>query len=61
MTLHHNYVITVSIEDCDVALKDIYEQIDKMIEEDKKNSLDRVYLVMHFGVYNKSGMFRVEA
>jgi hypothetical protein len=62
VVLFKNYVITVSIEHCDEALNQIYQEINKMIEEEK-NSQDGFinhYVVLHLGVYQGSGAFRVE-
>jgi pyrrolidone-carboxylate peptidase len=69
-------VVTVAIQDCEETLAEIYQQINQMIEEDKKlerEGLDladtgssrsvlarRHYLVLHFGVYKGCGAFNIE-
>ena len=58
LKLENNYIITVSIEDSNEALEDIYNRITKLIEEDVDYTTH--YLVIHFGVYSGSGKFRVE-
>jgi hypothetical protein len=36
VTLFQNYVVTVSIEDCDQALSEIYAKINQMIEAENQ-------------------------
>eukprot|EP00347_Sterkiella_histriomuscorum_P015285 403357607 len=62
LTLNSTQVVTVSIEDCNEALKQIYEEINKMQLKDQfRDHCDRRhYIVIHFGVYQGSGKFNVE-
>ena len=57
--LHNKYVVTVSIEDCDQALEEIYQEINKLIETEGGNE-NTHYVVLHMGVYQGSGKFNVE-
>ena len=62
VTLFKNYIITVSIEDCDEALAEIYSTINSLIDQDEKaqSEFDNHYVVLHMGVYERSGQFNVE-
>lgn len=63
MILYQNHIVTVSIEDCDEALKEIYSKINLLIEEEEKRPHEGVenhYVVLHLGVYQGSGKFNVE-
>lgn len=54
LELFQNYIVTVSIEDCDEALAEIYSKINNLIEEEEKltdRSFDNHYVVLHMGVY----------
>jgi hypothetical protein len=57
VTLYQNYVVTVSIEHCDEALAEIYGKINTLIEqnEKEKSEFDNHYVVLHMGVYQRSG------
>ena len=45
--------MTVSIEDCDEALAEIYKKINELIELEKNSSDGFInhYVVLHMGVY----------
>ncbi len=60
--LYKRYVITVSIEDCDEALKEIYAEINRLIEKEEHDGSksNNHYVVLHMGVYQGSGKFNVE-
>ena len=62
VVLYQNHVITVSIEHCDEALNQIYQKINDMIDEEKlsQDGFINHYVVLHMGVYQGSGAFRVE-
>ncbi len=62
VTLYQNYVVTVSIEHCDEALAEIYGKINALIEQNEKeqSEYDNHYVVLHMGVYQRSGQFNVE-
>jgi hypothetical protein len=53
LILLENYIITVSIEDCDEALKEIYSKINQLIDEEEKSAdgVENHYVVLHMGVY----------
>lgn len=57
LELHETHVITVSIEDCDEALANIYQRIAEMMAVDEEDSM---YIVLHMGVYQGSGKFNIE-
>ena len=59
VVLHKRFVVTVSIEDCDEALKEIYQEINHLIDQETDPS-NTHYLVLHFGVYQGSGRFNLE-
>ncbi|CDW85548.1 pyrrolidone-carboxylate peptidase-like isoform 1 [Stylonychia lemnae] len=63
LTLAHNQVVKVAIQDCDEALETIYQKINQMQEEDtsKQESEKRHFIVVHFGVYQGSGQFDLES
>jgi hypothetical protein len=50
-------VVTVSIEHCDEALAEIYSKINALIEQNEKeqSEFDNHYVVLHCGVYQRSG------
>jgi pyrrolidone-carboxylate peptidase len=62
LNLHSTRVVTVSIEDCDEALEEIYGEINQLQEEDsaKPDSERRHVFVLHLGVYQGSGRFNLE-
>ena len=58
IVLKKNYIITVACEDCDEALAEIYEQVEKLVSDPE--NYNQYYLVLHFGVYQGCGAFNLE-